>query len=137
VFDARASIKQKFKAISNTGHWTDRTCDDFRKKASTRTRLSFEAGMQQLGAARRFISHADSQLGRGEPVEDARQVISRMSDLVMIRTFEQNHHLNVLRRIPACRYHGLTMNITLSDPGRYLHLYRTRGSIQGKTVLDR
>ena len=59
------------------------------EKQSTRTRLSFEAGMHQLGGAAIFLSTRDSQLGRGEPVEDAGQVISRMCDIVMIRTFEQ------------------------------------------------
>jgi ornithine carbamoyltransferase len=59
------------------------------EKASTRTRLSFEAGMQQLGGSAIYLNTRDSQLGRGEPVEDAAQVISRMSDIVMIRTFEQ------------------------------------------------
>ena len=59
------------------------------EKASTRTRLSFESGMQQLGGSAIYLNTKDSQLGRGEPVEDAAQVISRMSDVVMIRTFEQ------------------------------------------------
>jgi ornithine carbamoyltransferase len=60
------------------------------EKQSTRTRLSFEAGMHQLGGSAIFLSTRDSQLGRGEPVEDAAQVISRMCDIVMIRTFEQD-----------------------------------------------
>ncbi len=59
------------------------------EKASARTRLSFEAGMRQLGGSAIYLNTRDWQLGRGEPVEDAGQVISRMSDLVMIRTFEQ------------------------------------------------
>ncbi|HPY39562.1 MAG TPA: ornithine carbamoyltransferase [Thiolinea sp.] len=59
------------------------------EKASTRTRVSFEAGMTQLGGHALFLSPNDSQLGRGEPIEDAARVISRMVDLVMIRTFEQ------------------------------------------------
>src|SRR5438034_8006229 len=59
------------------------------EKPSTRTRMSFEAGMHQLGGAAIYLYTRDSQLGRGEPVEDAGQVISRMCDLVMIRTFQQ------------------------------------------------
>lgn len=57
------------------------------EKSSTRTRVSFEAGMAQFGGAAIFLSPRDTQLGRGEPVEDAARVISRMVDVVMIRTF--------------------------------------------------
>jgi len=60
------------------------------EKPSTRTRLSFEAGMHQLGGAAIYLYTRDTQLGRGEAVEDAGQVISRMCDIVMIRTFEQD-----------------------------------------------
>lgn len=57
------------------------------EKASTRTRVSFEAGMAQLGGHAMFLSPQDTQLGRGEPVEDSARVISSMVDIVMIRTF--------------------------------------------------
>ena len=60
------------------------------EKSSTRTRVSFEAGMTQLGGAALFLSPRDTQLGRGEPIEDSARVISRMVDLVMIRTFGQD-----------------------------------------------
>ena len=56
-------------------------------KASTRTRVSFEAGMAQLGGSALFLSGQDTQLGRGEPIEDSARVISSMVDIVMIRTF--------------------------------------------------
>ncbi len=59
------------------------------EKSSTRTRVSFEAGMTQLGGHSMFLSPNDTQLGRGEPIEDSARVISRMVDAVMIRTFEQ------------------------------------------------
>ncbi len=59
------------------------------EKSSTRTRVSFEAGMTQLGGHSMFLSPNDTQLGRGEPIEDSARVISRMVDVVMIRTFEQ------------------------------------------------
>ncbi len=60
------------------------------EKASTRTRVSFETGMTQLGGHAMFLSPHDTQLGRGEPVEDSARVISRMVDVVMIRTFEHS-----------------------------------------------
>ena len=90
LFERTRIIKQKFKAYQQYWPLTDRTLVMIFEKASTRTRLSFEAGMQQLGGSAIYLNTRDSQLGRGEPVEDAGQVISRMSDLVMIRTFEQS-----------------------------------------------
>ena len=82
-------IKDKFKRYQRYWPLEDRTLAMIFEKQSTRTRLSFEAGMHQLGGTAIFLNTRDSQLGRGEPVEDAAQVISRMCDLVMIRTFEQ------------------------------------------------
>ncbi len=60
------------------------------EKSSTRTRVSFEAGMTQLGGAGLFLSPRDTQLGRGEPIQDSARVLSRMVDMVMIRTFEHS-----------------------------------------------
>src|SRR5512142_1672215 len=90
VFERTRWIKQQFKAYKQYWPLEDRTLVMIFEKASTRTRLSFEAGMQQLGGSAIYLNTRDSQLGRGEPVEDAGQVISRMSDIVMIRTFEQS-----------------------------------------------
>ncbi|MDR1311691.1 MAG: ornithine carbamoyltransferase, partial [Burkholderiaceae bacterium] len=82
-----ATIKRKFKQYERYQPLLDRTLVMIFEKSSTRTRLSFEAGMQQLGGSAIYLNTRDSQLGRGEPVEDAAQVISRMCDIVMIRTF--------------------------------------------------
>ena len=60
------------------------------EKSSTRTRVSFETGIYQLGGVGLFLSSADIQLGRGEPMKDTARVISRMVDMVMIRTFEHS-----------------------------------------------
>ena len=60
------------------------------QKASTRTRVSFEAGMYQLGGDPLFLSSSELQIGRGEPVQDTARVLSRYIDCIMIRTFEQN-----------------------------------------------
>jgi ornithine carbamoyltransferase len=135
LFARTGIIKQKFKSYQQ--HWplTDRTLVMIFEKASTRTRLSFEAGMQQLGGSAIYLNTRDSQLGRGEPVEDAGQVISRMSDIVMIRTFEQSiiERFASNSRVPVIN--GLTNEYhpcqILADIYTYIE---QRGSIQGKTV---
>jgi ornithine carbamoyltransferase len=128
-------IKDKFKRYER--HWPlqDRTLVMIFEKASTRTRLSFEAGMQQLGGAAIYLNTRDSQLGRGEPVEDAAQVISRMSDVVMIRTFEQDIAERFARHSRVPVINGLTNEYhpcqILAD---IYTLIERRGSIEGKTV---
>jgi ornithine carbamoyltransferase len=135
LFKRTRIIKQKFKSYQQYWPLTDRTLVMIFEKASTRTRLSFEAGMQQLGGSAIYLNTRDSQLGRGEPVEDAGQVISRMSDLVMIRTFEQSiiERFAANSRVPVIN--GLTNEYhpcqILADIYTYIE---QRGSIQGKTV---
>ena len=133
---ARAHIiKQRFKNYQPYHPLVDRTLVMIFEKSSTRTRLSFEAGMQQLGGNAIYLNTRDSQLGRGEPVEDAAQVISRMSDLVMIRTFEQEiiERFAANSRVPVIN--GLTNEYhpcqILADIYTYIE---QRGSIQGKTI---
>jgi ornithine carbamoyltransferase len=89
VFARAALIKKKFKTYEKHQPLVDRTMAMIFEKASTRTRVSFEAGMYQLGGSVVHLTTGDSQLGRAEPIEDSAKVISRMVDLVMIRTFEQ------------------------------------------------
>lgn len=89
LFDRMAVIKKKFKTYEKHQPLTDRTLAMIFEKASTRTRVSFEAGMYQLGGSVVHLTTGDSQLGRAEPIEDSAKVISRMVDLVMIRTYEQ------------------------------------------------
>ena len=135
LFGRTRVIKQKFKTYQQYWPLTDRTLVMIFEKASTRTRLSFEAGMQQLGGSAIYLNTRDSQLGRGEPVEDAGQVISRMSDIVMIRTFEQSiiERFAAHSRVPVIN--GLTNEYhpcqVLADIYTYVE---HRGSIQGKTV---
>jgi len=128
-------IKDQFKRYKRYWPLEDRTLVMIFEKQSTRTRLSFEAGMHQLGGAAIFLSTRDSQLGRGEPVEDAAQVISRMCDVVMIRTFEQAiiERFAAHSRVPVIN--GLTNEYhpcqVLADIYTFVE---QRGSIKGKTV---
>lgn len=105
------------------------------EKASTRTRVSFEAGMAQLGGHAIFLSPRDTQLGRGEPVEDSARVLSRMVDVIMIRTFS---HTDVER---FAQYSTVPVINALTDDYHPCQLladmqtfYEHRGSIRGKTV---
>ncbi len=135
IFERTRWIKQQFKSYRQYWPLQDRTLVMIFEKASTRTRLSFEAGMQQLGGSAIYLNTRDSQLGRGEPVEDAAQVISRMSDIVMIRTYEQDiiDRFAVNSRVPVIN--GLTNEYhpcqILADIYTYIE---HRGPIQGKTV---
>jgi ornithine carbamoyltransferase len=89
LFSRAALIKAKFKAYDKHQPLVDRTLAMIFEKASTRTRISFEAGMYQMGGAVVHLTTGDTQLGRAEPIDDSAKVISRMVDLVMIRTYEQ------------------------------------------------
>jgi len=135
IFERATWIKSQFKSYKKYWPLEDRTLVMSFEKASTRTRLSFEAGMHQLGGAAIYLNTRDSQLGRGEPVEDAAQVISRMSDMVMIRTYEQSiiERFAANSRVPVIN--GLTNEYhpcqILADIFTYIE---HRGSIQGKTV---
>jgi len=128
-------IKDQFKSYRQYWPLVDRTLVMIFEKQSTRTRLSFEAGMHQLGGTAIYLNTRDSQLGRGEPVEDAAEVISRMSDLVMIRTYEQQivERFAQHSRVPVIN--GLTNEYhpcqILADLFTFIE---HRGSIEGRTV---
>jgi ornithine carbamoyltransferase len=105
------------------------------EKSSTRTRMSFEAGMAQLGGTAIFLSPRDTQLGRGEPIEDSARVLSRMADVIMIRTFEHEK----IERFTACSEVPVINALTdLYHPCQLLADMQTwfehRGDMQGKTV---
>jgi ornithine carbamoyltransferase len=130
-----AFIKAKFKTFTRHQPLVDRTLAMIFEKASTRTRVSFEAGMYQLGGSVVHLTTGDSQLGRAEPIEDSARVISRMADLVMIRTYEQTklERFAEYSRVPVIN--GLTNEFhpcqILADIFTYIE---HRGPIQGKTV---
>lgn len=135
LFERAYWIKNEFKQYRKYWPLTDRTLAMIFDKHSTRTRLSFEAGMCQLGGSAIYLSTRDTQLGRGEPVEDAARVISRMVDIIMIRTFEHsiverfaNHS-----RVPVIN--GLTDEYhPCQIIGDIFTFIEHRGSIKGKTV---
>ncbi|MCX7240850.1 MAG: ornithine carbamoyltransferase [Burkholderiales bacterium] len=135
LFERAAFIKQKFKTYVRHQPLVDRTLAMIFEKASTRTRVSFEAGMYQLGGSVVHLTTGDSQLGRAEPIEDSARVISRMTDIVMIRTFEQTkiERFAAHSRVPVIN--GLTNEFhpcqILADIFTYIE---HRGSIAGKTV---
>ena len=105
------------------------------EKSSTRTRVSFEAGMAQMGGHAMFLSSTDTQLGRGEPVEDSARVISSMVDIVIIRTFAHDivERFAASASVPVINaltndYHPCQL---LADMQTWLE---QRGSIAGKTA---
>ncbi len=135
LFERAATIKRRFKNYEKYQPLVDRTLAMIFEKASTRTRVSFEAGMYQMGGSVVNLTTGDSQLGRAEPVEDSARVISRMVDIVMIRTFEQTKldGFAAHSRVPVIN--GLTNEYhpcqILADVFTFIE---HRGSIQGKVV---
>jgi len=135
VLDRSRIIKDRFKRYEFYQPLADRTLAMVFEKASTRTRVSFEAGMYQMGGSVIHITTGDSQLGRAEPIEDSARVISRMVDIVMIRTYE---HAKIEKfashsRVPVIN--GLTNEFhpcqILADLFTFIE---HRGSMSGKTV---
>ena len=89
ILNLAIDIKKEFKDRRQPHYLKGQTLAMIFEKSSTRTRVSFEAGMFQLGGHAIFLSSNDSQLGRGEPMKDTARVVSRMVDMVMIRTYLQ------------------------------------------------
>ncbi|HEY2978837.1 MAG TPA: ornithine carbamoyltransferase, partial [Burkholderiaceae bacterium] len=135
LFERTAIIKKRFKNYEKYQPLVDRTLAMIFEKASTRTRVSFEAGMYQMGGSVVHLTTGDSQLGRAEPVEDSARVISRMVDLVMIRTFEQSKLEGFASQSRVPVINGLTNEYhpcqILADVFTFIE---HRGSIAGKTV---
>lgn len=135
VLDRADQLKQLQR--ENTLHETlkNKVLGMIFEKSSTRTRVSFEAGMSQLGGSAIFLSPRDTQLGRGEPIEDSARVLSSMLDVVMIRTFghEIIQQFAKYSKVPVINaltdeYHPCQL---LADMQTFREF---RGSIQGKTV---
>ncbi|HVE49320.1 MAG TPA: ornithine carbamoyltransferase [Casimicrobiaceae bacterium] len=128
-------IKDRFKRYEIYQPLRDRTLAMVFEKASTRTRVSFEAGMNQLGGIAINLNRGDTQLSRGEPIEDVARVVSRMVDVVMIRTFEQSiiERFAAHSRVPVIN--GLTNEYhpcqILADMYTFVE---HRGSLEARTI---
>jgi len=105
------------------------------EKSSTRTRVSFEAGMVQLGGHAMFLSPRDTQLGRGEPIEDTARVLSSMVDIIMVRTFEHEKITTLAKHSSVPVINGLTDWLhpcqLLADMQAWIE---HRGDMRGKTA---
>jgi ornithine carbamoyltransferase len=129
------SLKAELADGGHDGHLNNKVLGMIFEKSSTRTRVSFEAGMTQLGGHAMFLSPRDTQLGRGEPIEDSARVLSSMTDIIMIRTFGHE----IIERF--AQYSSVPVINALTDdyhPCQLLADMQTytehRGSIQGKIV---
>lgn len=136
--EIRALIRRAIELKSQTGFYEplkNKVLGMVFEKSSTRTRVSFEVAMTQFGGNAVFLSPRDTQLGRGEPVEDSARVLSRMMDVIMLRT-HHHHTVEVFAehsRVPIIngltdRFHPCQL---LAD---LLTYFEHRGDIQGKTV---
>ncbi len=131
-----AEIKRLLRAGERPALFHGRVIAMVFEKSSTRTRVSFEAGMAKLGGHAIFLSPRDTHLGRGEPVEDTARIVSRMADALVVRTFEHE-------RIETIAAHSLVPVINaLTDyqhPCQLLADVQTyvehRGDIAGRTVV--
>ncbi len=135
LMDRAIAMKKRLRETADAAPCRNRVMAMIFEKSSTRTRVSFETGMAQLGGHAMFLSPRDTQLGRGEPVEDTARVISSMVDIIMIRTFghETIERFAAHSRVPVIN--GLTDDYhpcqLLAD---VLTFVEQRGPISGKRV---
>jgi len=128
-------IKDRFKNYVVYQPLVDRMLAMVFEKSSTRTRVSFEAGIFQMGGSSIVLNTGETQLGRGEPIEDVARVVTRMVDIVMIRTFEQSilERFAGHSRVPVIN--GLTNQYHPCQLLADLYTYvEHRGAVAGKTV---
>ncbi|MBM5571357.1 MULTISPECIES: ornithine carbamoyltransferase [Deefgea] len=135
LFERTAKLKARLKSGALYQPLPGKVLGMIFEKSSTRTRVSFEAGMFQLGGHAMFLQSKDTQLGRGEPIEDVAKVMSRMVDIVMVRTFEQSIIERFAENSLVPVINGLTNEYhpcqIMADIFTYIEHH---GSIEGKTV---
>ena len=136
VVQRAIKLKREHKAGSQALTLRGKVLAMIFEKSSTRTRVSFEAGIAQLGGASLFLSSNETQLGRGETIEDSARVISSMVDLIMIRTFDHTAVETFAQHSQVPIINGLTDSYhpcqLLADIQTYVEC---RGNPQGKTVV--
>ena len=136
LIDRAIEIKTWLKSGKSHTPLQGKTLAMLFEKSSTRTRVSFETGMSQLGGSSLFLSPHDTQIGRGEPIEDTAKVISSMVDGIMIRTHEHKKIQTFAAHSSVPVINGLTDDYhpcqLLADMQTYQEL---RGSIKGATVV--
>ena len=108
IFEFSKKLKRHFKRWGNNNYLKKKTLAMIFEKSSTRTRVSFEAGMFQLGGHALFLSKDDIQLGRGETISDTAKVLSRYVDGIMIRAFSHDDLLEFARSASVPIINGLT-----------------------------
>lgn len=108
ILNLADQLKYELKHGIEHKHLAGKTLGMIFQKASTRTRVSFETGIYQLGGYGLFLSANDLQIGRGEPVKDTARVLSRYLDGIMIRTFEQSEVEDLARYADIPVINGLT-----------------------------
>ena len=108
ILDTADKLKAEWKAGNKHDFPSGKTLAMLFSKSSTRTRVSFEVGIFQLGGHGLFLSSADSQLGRGEPIKDTARVLSRYCDGIMIRTYSQDEVEELARYSTVPVINGLT-----------------------------
>jgi len=135
LIDLAIDLKKKQKAGESHQFLKNKTLGMIFEKSSTRTRVSFEVGIYQLGGQGLFLSSSDLQIGRGEPIWDTAQVLSRYLDGIMIRTYEHRKVVELARGATIPVINGLT---DLSHPCQALADYQTvlehKGRLEGLKV---
>ncbi|MCG8325333.1 MAG: ornithine carbamoyltransferase, partial [Thiotrichales bacterium] len=135
LIDHAITLKQALQRGSLQPSLAGKTLAMIFEKSSTRTRVSFETAMNQLGGVAIFLSPHDTQLGRGEPVEDTARVLSKMVDAVMVRTYEHEKLERFAEHAAVPVINGLSDSYhpcqLLADIQTYVE---HRGSISGCTV---
>lgn len=135
LIDRAIDMKRKLKAREPDVQFPNYVLGMLFEKSSTRTRISFEAGMAQFGGHAMFLSPKDTQIGRGEPIEDSARVISSMVDIIMIRTFGHDKIETFAKNSSVPVINALTDEFHPCQLLADMQTYKEhRGSIAGKRV---